>query len=63
MLRPGTRQRRAHDYEALIEVCYTYVLQSGWLIQPNVQHFFQPGGNASGVEDATVLGARTTISF
>ena len=53
----------ARNYEALIEVCYTYQINPGWSVQPNFQYIFQPGGNVAGVEDATVVGARTSISF
>ncbi|MBC8021405.1 MAG: carbohydrate porin [Methyloceanibacter sp.] len=51
------------NYEALIEICYTYQINPGWSLQPNFQYIFQPGGNVAGVEDATVVGARTTIGF
>lgn len=50
------------DYEALIEINYTYQVARGFLLQPNFQYIWQPGGS-SGVDDATVVGARTTISF
>ena len=53
----------ARNYEALIEICYTYQINPGWSLQPNFQYIFQPGGNVAGVEDATVVGARTTIGF
>jgi porin len=53
----------ARNYEALIEICYTYQINPGWSVQPNFQYIFQPGGNVAGVEDATVLGARTSIAF
>ena len=53
----------ARNYEALIEVCYTYQINPGWSVQPNFQYIFQPGGNVAGVDDATVVGARTSISF
>jgi porin len=53
----------ARNYEALIEICYTYEIKSGWTLQPDFQYIFQPGGNVAGVDDATVLGARTSISF
>lgn len=53
----------ARNYEALIEVCYTYQINPGWSVQPNFQYIFQPGGNVAGIEDATVVGARTSISF
>ncbi|MGH6791562.1 MAG: carbohydrate porin [Methyloceanibacter sp.] len=53
----------ARNYEALIEICYTYQIKPGWSVQPNFQYIFQPGGNVAGMEDATVLGARTSIAF
>jgi porin len=53
----------ARNYEALIEVCYTYQIKPGWTLQPDFQYIFQPGGNVAGQHDATVLGARTSISF
>jgi porin len=53
----------AQNYEALIEVCYTYQIKAGWTVQPDFQYIFQPGGNVAGQDDATVLGARTSISF
>ena len=53
----------ARNYEALIEICYTYQINPGWSVQPNFQYIFQPGGNVAGMEDATVLGARTSIAF
>jgi porin len=51
------------NYEALIEICYTYQINPGWSLQPNFQYIFQPGGNVAGQKDATVLGARTSIAF
>jgi len=53
----------ARNYEALIEVSYTYQVNPGLAIQPDFQYIFQPGGNVAGQKDATVVGARTTISF
>ena len=35
----------ARNYEALLEICYTMQLTSGWTIQPDFQYFWQPGGN------------------
>jgi porin len=61
---PGTA-----DYEALFEICYTIQLAPSWTFQPDLQYIWQPGAdlpNASGkspLENATVLGARTTIRF
>jgi porin len=57
------------NFEALFEVCYTAQIRAGWSLQPDFQYIFQPGGNVpktkgSGVvEDAAVVGARTTINF
>ena len=53
----------ARNYEALIEICYTFQINPGLSIQPDFQYIFQPGGNVAGVKDATVVGARTSISF
>jgi porin len=59
----------ARNYEALLEICYTMQLTTGWTIQPDFQYFWQPGGNVpkengrGAVESAAVFGARTAISF
>jgi porin len=59
----------ARNYEALIEVCYNMQLAKGWLLQPDFQYIWQPGGkvpNPNGlgaVENAAVVGARTTLNF
>ncbi len=53
----------ARNYEALIEICYTFEIKSGWTLQPDFQYIFQPGGNVAGQKDATVVGARSSISF
>lgn len=53
----------ARNYEALIEIVYNYEIKPGWLLQPDFQYLFQPGGNVAGLKDAAVLGARTSISF
>ena len=53
----------ARSYEALIEICYTFEVKPGWSIQPDFQYIFQPGGNVAGQKDATVVGARTSITF
>ena len=56
------------NYEALLEICYTMQLTTGWTIQPDFQYFWQPGGNVTNdagrvIENAAVFGARTAISF
>jgi len=58
----------ARNYEALLEICYTMQLTTGWTIQPDFQYIWQPGGNVPDengrvVENAAVFGARTAISF
>jgi porin len=58
----------ARNYEAVLEICYTMQLTTGWTLQPDFQYFWQPGGNVADengrvVENAAVFGARTTISF
>ena len=56
------------NYEALLEICYTMQLTTGWTIQPDFQYFWQPGGKVTNdagrvIENAAVFGARTAISF
>jgi porin len=59
----------ARNYEALVEICYTYHVKPGWTVQPDFQYIFQPGANVPNddgegpVKNAAVLGARTAISF
>jgi porin len=35
----------AQNYEAVLEICYTMQLKSGWTLQPDFQYFWQPGAN------------------
>jgi porin len=57
------------DYEAVLEVNYTADILPGFTLQPNVQHFWNPGGNvpdADGtraVANALVLGIRSTLNY
>jgi porin len=53
----------ARNYEALIEVAYTFELRQGIVLQPDFQYILQPGGNVAGQKDAAVVGVRTTIGF
>ena len=53
----------ARNYESLVEICYTLQINDGWSVQPNFQYIWQPGGGVHGQENATVVGARTTIGF
>jgi porin len=61
---PGTG-----NHEALFEICYTMQLDTHWTLQPDFQYIWQPGAylpNASGkipLENAAVVGARTTLKF
>ena len=56
-------------FEALLEICYTAKLKTGWTLQPDFQYIWQPGGGApepSGkgtVPNAVVWGVRSTINF
>jgi hypothetical protein len=34
----------ARAFEALLEICYTAQLKTGWTLQPDFQDIWQPGG-------------------
>jgi porin len=51
------------DHESLVEICYTFQVNDGWSVQPDFQYLWKPGGGVAGVDDAAVIGARTTLSF
>jgi porin len=53
----------ARNYESLVEIAYTFEIKEGWILQPDFQYFWNPGGRVAGVDEAAVLGARTTITF
>jgi porin len=57
----------ARTHEALLEICYTAQLKSGWTLQPDFQYIWQPSGSEpSGkgtISNAAVWGVRTTINF
>jgi porin len=53
----------ARNYESLIEVTYTYQINAGWAVQPTFQYVFQPGGNVADIDDAAVVGARSSLKF
>jgi porin len=46
--------------EWLIEIAYTFKVSEGWLIQPDFQYIGNP---VEGSDDATIVGARTTLNF
>ena len=57
------------NHEVFLEISYTAEIVPGWTLQPDFQYIWTPGGNMPDdtgtrpIKDATVLGARTTISF
>jgi porin len=59
----------ARSHEVLLEISYKAEILPGWTLQPDFQYIWNPGGNVpddtgrQAIKDATVLGARTTISF
>ena len=66
--------RPVRDYEAAIELSYTYVAAPWWTIQPDLQYIIHPAANsadpeadpalpAPAMKNAFVLGVRTAIQF
>jgi len=53
----------ARKYESLVEIAYTFEIKEGWILQPDFQYFWNPGGGVAEVDDAAVVGGRTTITF
>ena len=59
----------AGNFQALLEICYTAKLKTGWTLQPDFQYIWHSGGGApepagkGTVPNAAVLGVRTTINF
>ncbi|MEG6508445.1 carbohydrate porin [Methyloligella sp. 2.7D] len=59
----------AESYESLVEVAYTFQVTDNWMVQPDFQYIWQPGGNVpndagtAAVEDVAVIGARSTWDF
>lgn len=56
------------QYEAVLELTYQAQLMPGWTLQPDLQYVIKPAGgvpNGSGgvVQNAVVVGLRTTMSF
>ena len=57
------------NYESVLEISYTAEIMGGWTLQPDFQYFWNPGGNVPdetglrSVDNATVLGLRTSISY
>jgi porin len=57
------------NHEVVLEISYTAQLIPGWTLQPDFEYIRNPGGHLAddtgtqAIENATVLGVRTTISF
>jgi len=60
------------DFEMVLELSYKYQVAPWWMLQPDLQFLFHPGGHVSdssdptgkrAIGDAVVLGMRTTVSF
>jgi len=58
------------DYELLFEINYTMQIAPWWTLQPDLQYIVHPGGNvpdpnnpAATVQDAFIVGIRSTIKF
>ena len=61
------------DAETVLEISYKAQIVPGWTVQPDVQHFWHPGGGGVSADDdptsparprdATVVGVRTTINY
>jgi porin len=54
--------RSVPDFEATIELVYRYQVAPWCSIQPHAQYVIQPGGTKD-IENALILGLRTTIAF
>ena len=62
----------ARDYETVLEVTYLAQIAPWWVLQPDLQLIFHPGGHAAApfpapvgqpIPNALVLGLRSTITF
>ena len=58
------------NYEAVVEASYIAEIVPGFIVQPDFQYFWNPGGHVrdpndptKAVPDAAVLGLRTTINY
>lgn len=60
------------DYEAVLEINYTAEIIPGWVVIPDFQYIWHPGGNVGidpddaaspAVENAAVLGVRTVVNY
>jgi porin len=61
----------APSWEIAFEANYRFVVTSGWIVQPDFQYIFRPGGgkpnpkdsNGMPIRDAAIFGLRTLIEF
>jgi porin len=58
------------DYEAVLEISYTAEIVPGVTLQPDFQYFWHPGGRVpdpadpdDAVENAAVIGVRSTVNY
>jgi porin len=64
--------RPVRDYEAVLEITYEARIAPWWVLQPDLQLVFHPGGHiadptpapvARSIPNALVLGLRSAIAF
>ena len=64
--------RPIRDYESVLEITYRARVAPWWVLQPDLQLAFHPGGGAAApspapqgrpIPNALVLGLRSTITF
>jgi porin len=65
-------EQPVRDYEAVLELTYQLNVAPWWVLQPDLQAIFHPGGHATApmpapvgqpIPNALVLGVRSTITF
>jgi porin len=65
-------EQPARDYETVLEVTYQVNLAPWWILQPDLQVIFHPGGNVAAplpapptepIPNAVVVGLRSSITF
>jgi porin len=61
-------ERPIRDYEAVLEMSYQAATAPGWILQPDLQLIFHPGGGVAApagrpIPNALVVGLRSLITF
>jgi porin len=58
------------DYELSIDLSYAATIVPGWIVQPNLQFVFHPGGHVPGsaspvepIKNAVIVGVRSTMRY